>query len=425
MASNLRFPRRITTVHIVGTILFLFFTISLFLSFLPTDGTSSYYASTSEMLKSLYSYSSLEKSSSDNSVRTIPHFHAESFATSPKLCPLHTLELRPIADRGRNLKVIDAIILDSSGNVDDLLEMRIEETKLSVDKYFIVEFNTTRDGRRKRDLMEPKKNDRFAAYRKKIEYRFFPSELTDEFPEQEILDQRQRILDRFIHSHIHELKPDLTLIVLTSTIEQIISRSTIQLLRNCKFPSPGPHKGWLEFTRRYIYSFEFSLPISASITPTAYVRLWKGGSSVLPAQPDEKGRTQWLLQDVGWQCEHCYKKVEDYMLAAPSPSLHGHDHDHSHDHGDEEKEKEKDPSGFNWKQFKSSPAGPATKEDVQKSLCEPGIIDGIANSHKLEGVRRISYGTFLPRVLLDRWTQFRYLLPGGCVRESPEGDEKT
>ena len=81
-----------------------------------------------------------------------------------QICKLHGWTKRA---EGRDVKVLDAVLMSSEL---DLLEIRMNELDSVVDRFFIIESNTTFTGLPKETYYANNK-ERFSKFSKKISYR--------------------------------------------------------------------------------------------------------------------------------------------------------------------------------------------------------------------------------------------------------------
>ena len=175
---------------------------------------------------------------------------------------------------------------------------------------------------------EERFTDRFTWFSQKIVYKAVPAPaLTSLFsPTPEAWEARLRAeLNDLIRIRAYNTmrKP----LVLFSTAEEIPSGPTIQLLKECEFPSPM-HLQLKEF----MYSFEW--PIVAAKggwSWRAQVHAWDEEmeeGSVIESIDGEESKTQLvkrlsgftldmvsdrMLADAGWHCINCFKKPKDLL----------------------------------------------------------------------------------------------------------------
>jgi len=94
----------------------------------------------------------------------IPHYYAEGIDMGAHMCKLHGWTQRGTAS---STKVLDAVLMSSEL---DLLEIRMNELDPVVDRFFIVESNTTFTGLPKKTYFADNK-DRFSKFEDKIVYK--------------------------------------------------------------------------------------------------------------------------------------------------------------------------------------------------------------------------------------------------------------
>jgi len=154
----------------------------------------------------------------------------------------------------------------------DLLLVRLSELDPVVDKFFILDSDTTFTGHSK-PLILPSalKTPPFAKYLDKIIYQTFeghalqPGE--DPFHQE---GQMRMQMTTILKSHFPSWDEELPPVMVFSDLDEIPSRKTVNLLKQCEFESPL-HLGM----RSYLYSFEWEEGGEMeSWRPQAWV--WKG-----------------------------------------------------------------------------------------------------------------------------------------------------
>ncbi|KAL0581326.1 hypothetical protein V5O48_000702 [Marasmius crinis-equi] len=289
---------------------------------------------------------------------TIPHYWAEGLKEDAHTCSLHGWNER---GKGRTIKVLDAVLMSSEL---DLLEIRLNELSSVVDRFFIVESNTTFTGLPKEKYYE-KNKDRFAKFAHKISYRSLDG-LSNPDPWKNEAATRDTMTS-FIRSHITEFPPNTDSLVIMSDVDEIPSSHTIRLLKHCDF-GQSIH---LQM-RNYIYSFEWMLGLDSW---RASVHLWNMGTYYRHSKSTEN-----QLADAGWHCSFCFNTIREYIVKM---------------------------TGYSHHDRIGGRAELLDPKRIQQTICEGKNIFGM-----------------LPEAytyVLDNSDRFKFLLPGGCMRES--GDE--
>ncbi|KAI9360808.1 glycosyltransferase family 17-domain-containing protein [Zopfochytrium polystomum] len=311
----------------------------------------------------------------------IPHYYAEDTPLAT-LCPLHGWV--PL-DKPR--QVYDAILF---ANELDILEIRMIELLPVVTKFLIVESNTTFTGLPK-PLVFAENQKRFAFAADKIEYIMFPGRTLRPGEQPFDLEKRQRI-EMSIHLRDMLYKGILKIgdIMIMSDVDEIPSRQAINLARGCEGVPPVLHLGM----RNFLYSFDFLLDMDH----------WRAKVSRVTDRPDtflythsRKGDV--LLADAGWHCSFCFPRIQDFVFKMTGYS-----------HADRVVNRELlDP------------------KRIQRVICEGSDIFGMMpEAHRYRDLIA-KWGPAKPRnsmVQVPRHVvrgasegRFKYLLPGGCMRE--------
>ncbi|KAE9403729.1 glycosyltransferase family 17 protein [Gymnopus androsaceus JB14] len=186
----------------------------------------------------------------DGPSNIITHYFADGMVADENMCKLHYWQ-----PRNKNVKVVDAILVS---NELDLLEIRLNELDPVVDRFFLIESNATFTGLPKETYFRNNR-DRFEKFAKKISYRFLPG--PSEYNEAKAFDferDTRVAMNTFLRSHITEFPPDTKTLVLMSDLDEIPFAHSIVLLKGCDF-GDAIH---LQM-RNYLYSFEWMLGLSS------------------------------------------------------------------------------------------------------------------------------------------------------------------
>ncbi|KAH8828197.1 glycosyltransferase family 17 protein [Flagelloscypha sp. PMI_526] len=190
----------------------------------------------------------------------LPHYYAEGMEFDKNACELHGWKARE--DRG-DVKVIDAVLVSSEL---DLLELRINELNSVVDRFFILESNATFTGLRNL-FISPNPVNASRSFRNKIEYYYLPAPpLQDGESAWQREAKTRDLMTKSIRSHIHEFTPSTKPMVIMSDVDEIPSWHTIELLKACDF-GDSIH---LQM-KNYLYSFEWFLGMTSWRAACGYV----------------------------------------------------------------------------------------------------------------------------------------------------------
>ncbi|TBU33403.1 glycosyltransferase family 17 protein [Dichomitus squalens] len=313
---------------------------------------------------------------------TLPHYYAEGVAFDDHLCALHGWAPR---DENELPEVWDAVLFSSEL---DLLEIRLHELDPVVSKFFVVEADRTFTGIPK-NLTFAEHAERFAPFAHKIVHSVFHARTLNpgESPFVNEGDQR-RHMDALLREHAHEERERLKVspLVLFSDVDEIPYAHTMKLLRRCEAPNPIHLQ-----MREYLYSFE-----------------WPAGEGSWRAQVHQLGSPRsgynhgqvadWKLADSGWHCSFCFRYLHEF-----ADKMTGYSH----------ADRVTDKSLLDPKR-------------IQQTICEGKDIFGmLPEAYKWKDLLALmdkdAYSqpsaVHVPRYLIEQSEKFKFLLPGGCIRE--------
>ncbi|KAF9456945.1 glycosyltransferase family 17 protein [Collybia nuda] len=309
----------------------------------------------------------------------IPHYYAEGMKIDLHACQLHQWKEREGKDR---VKVLDAVLMSSEL---DLLEIRMNELDSVVDKFFIIESNTTFTGLSK-DTYFANNRKRFATFEEKIIYTFLPGYPLR--PGQSAWDVEAFTRDsmtEMLRSHIRDFPSDTKTIVLMSDIDEIPASHTIALLKACDFGTSIHLQ-----LRNFLYSFEWFLDLSSW---RASVHLWRPNTIYRHSQTGDR-----LLADSGWHCSYCFRTIPEYIVKM---------------------------KGFSHSDRIGGRAKLLEPKRIQETICRgKDIFDMLPEAYSYldllsqMSLEPLTSAVGLPRFLVENAEKFRFLLPGGCRRES-------
>ncbi|GAA6063288.1 hypothetical protein JCM10212_004670 [Sporobolomyces blumeae] len=323
----------------------------------------------------------------------IAHYRADGLDKG-ELCRLHGW---PVHD---NRTVWDATIFSTEL---DLLLVRLHELSPVVDRFFVLDSDTTFTGNPKPLLLANalESDPAFAPFVDKIVHRTFNGHPLDEGEHPFHQEAEMRFeMTKLLRSHLErEVNRDVEPPVMVfSDLDEIPSRATVELLKTCGFESPL-HLGM----RSFLYSFEWE--------EGGEVESWRAQSWVWRERgngPDEYYRhgkvTERVLVDSGWHCSWCFRTLGEFVTKAKGYS-----------HVD---------------RLGSRPTALLRPERIQHTICHGLDMFGMLPEawsysdffRKLKLVPSSS-AVNLPSYVVRNANRFRYLLPGkgNCIREdSPD-----
>ncbi|KAJ3879024.1 glycosyltransferase family 17 protein [Lentinula edodes] len=322
----------------------------------------------------------------DGPSNIVPHYFADGMVADENMCKLHNWKLR---DNIKNTKVLDAILMSSEL---DLLEIRLNELDPVVDRFFIIESNSTFTGLPKETYFQNNRQ-RFEKFAKKISYRFLPGPSEhDETKAWDVERDTRVAMNTFLRSHITEFPPDTQTLVMMSDLDEIPFAHSVMLLKGCDF-GESIH---LQM-RNYLYSFEWLLGLNSW---RASLQVWNPKSYYRHSKSSEN-----VLADSGWHCSFCFRDLSEFVQ-----KMRGYSH--------------------------SDRLGGRTEylevERIQQTICRGKDLFGMlpeAYSYtdllSQMSLTPMTSGIGLPQFVLLNPDKFRFLLPGGCMRETPTALEGT
>ncbi|OMO81161.1 Glycosyl transferase, family 17 [Corchorus capsularis] len=305
--------------------------------------------------------------------RKFPHYYAENVSVQ-HLCQLHGWSIRPYPRR-----IFDAVIFS---NELDLLDIRWHELNPYVTKFVILESKTTFTGIPK-PLFFTSNRTRFSFADDKIVHDVFPGKIASPGSHEDpfVLESLQRGAMNRLLQKAGISNGDL---LIMSDTDEIPSPNTLKLLQWCDGIPPIMH---LEL-RHYLYSFEFPVDYSS----------WR--ASVHIYSPSTRYRhsrqTDLIFSEAGWHCSFCFRSIEEFVLKMTGYS-----------HADRVRR-----SDF------------LNHDRIQKIICKgDDLFDMLPEEYtfhdlisKMGSIPRSTSAVHVPAYLLENADRFRFLLPGGCVR---------
>ncbi|KAJ6641579.1 Beta-1,4-mannosyl-glycoprotein 4-beta-N-acetylglucosaminyltransferase [Pseudolycoriella hygida] len=313
----------------------------------------------------------------------IPHFQSDTIPYD-ELCELHGWKKRDSSGSDRNLtRVIDAVIFSVEL---DILEIRIRELWDVVDIFLVMEADRTFTGVQKPLILEENIH-RFEFAKDKLHHKVLRNTLKKN-PKNNF--ENEVIMRREMSNAIRFLKPKYGDLIIVGDVDEIPFKKTIELLKNCVGYSRELHLRM----RNYVYSFEFYIDTTNwkphVDTYSSYFRYHHG-------KPTESTVSNYQLADAGWHCSYCFRYLSDFVFKMTSFS-----------HSD-----------------RVTGQHLLDKNNIQRKICDgSNIFDMYEEAYTFKDL----IGTFgklprklstigIPAAVMDQHRFFKFLLPGGCVRE--------
>ncbi|KAI8375506.1 glycosyl transferase [Blakeslea trispora] len=365
IVSNRHFRLRNRTIHIIVMLIVL---LSCFVCLILLQPT---------LLTDIGYYTRPIWDKNPNKFKFVPHYYSEDVPLED-LCELHGWKLKNETEMAK-AKVYDAIIFSVEL---DLLEIRIRELWDVVDTFVILESDTTFTGEPK-DFTFDKYKEQFAFAASKIHHTMIQQTKLPpgESPFYNEIQMRRAMNQALVDAGVKE--GDL---IVMSDVDELIRGKSLLLLKSCE---GVPDKMHLQL-RNFIYSFEFPLDMSS----------WRAHIVKFNATETFYGHGQisdYLLADAGWHCSFCFRTLEEFQFKMKSYS-----------HSDRIRHE-----------------GMLALDRIQQIICDGrDIFDMPPESYtykdmisKLGAVEPVKSGVGLPAPLLKSSRRYRFLLPGGCIRE--------
>ncbi|XP_071701612.1 uncharacterized protein [Rutidosis leptorrhynchoides] len=304
---------------------------------------------------------------------TIPHYYHENVSMT-SLCELHGWVVR---DYPR--KVYDAVLFN---NEIDMLNIRWKELYPYITQFVLLETNSTftsipkphyfKINKKRFDFVEPRLTYGTIGGRfKKGENPFY-----EEAYQRVALDHLLRIAG---------IEDDDLLIM--SDVDEIPSAHTIDLLRWCDGPPQIVHLN----LNNYLYSYEFNVDHSSW---RASVHQYQKGKT----RYVHYRQTDYLLADSGWHCSFCFRKISDFVFKMKAYS-----------HTDRVR-------FSHYLDLKRIQNVICKGDDLYDMLPEEYTFKDIIS--KMGPISHSYSAVHLPSYLLNHADEYKYLLPGNCLREA-------
>ncbi|XP_057767074.1 uncharacterized protein LOC130987537 [Salvia miltiorrhiza] len=304
---------------------------------------------------------------------TLTHYYHENVSMET-LCRLHGWGIRDFPRR-----VYDAVLFS---NEVDMLKIRWKEMYPYISQFVLLEANSTFTALPK-PLNFALNRDKFKFVEPRLTYgtiggRFKKGEnpFIEEAYQRLALDQLLRIAG---------IEDDDLLVM--SDVDEIPSQHTINLLRWCDDIPPVLH---LQL-KNYLYSFEFLYDLRSW---RASVHRYQRGKT----RYAHYRQTDYLLADSGWHCSFCFRYVSDFIFKMKAYS-----------HTDR----------VRFSHYLSP-------KRIQELICKGAdLYDMLPEEYtfrdiigKMGPIPHSHSAVHLPSYLLENADEYKYLLPGNCIRES-------
>uniref|UniRef100_A0A803QAQ9 Beta-1,4-mannosyl-glycoprotein 4-beta-N-acetylglucosaminyltransferase n=1 Tax=Cannabis sativa TaxID=3483 RepID=A0A803QAQ9_CANSA len=305
----------------------------------------------------------------------VPHYYAENVSMD-HLCRLHGWSLL-----SQPRRIFDGIIFS---NELDLLEIRWRELYPYVSKFVILESNVTFTGKRKPPFFALN-HDRFSFAEDKIVHDVLPGEMGNQGSSHKdpfLLERRQRTAMDFL-VRISGISYGDVLIM--SDADEIPSPHTLKLLQWCDGVPPVLH---LEL-KNYMYSFEFPVDHNS----------WRASAHIYGPQTRYRHsrQTDYIFSDAGWHCSFCFRLIQEIVFKMTAYS-----------HADRVTHKD----FLNFSRIQKFICG---GNDLFDMLPEEYSFKELIK--KMGPIPRSASAVHLPSYLIQNADKFKFLLPGGCLRE--------
>ncbi|XP_057967398.1 uncharacterized protein LOC131157344 [Malania oleifera] len=304
----------------------------------------------------------------------LPHYYAENVSMD-HLCRLHGWSLR-----SKPRRIFDGIIFN---NELDMLEIRWRELYPYVSKFVILESKTTFTGIPK-PLFFSSKRDQFAFAEGKIVHGVFSGRVATHGSRRDpfVLEAEQRGTMNGLLRRAGISSGDL---LIMSDTDEIPSPHTLKLLQWCDGFPPVMH---LEL-RHYMYSFEFPVDYSSWRATT---HIYNPGTRYRHSRQSDI-----ILSDAGWHCSFCFRHIKEFVFKMTAYS-----------HADR----------VRWKHF-------LNHSRIQRIICRgDDLFDMLPEEYtfqdlikKMGSIPHSASAVHLPASLIEHADKYKFLLPGGCLRE--------
>ncbi|CEH13551.1 glycosyltransferase family 17 protein [Ceraceosorus bombacis] len=309
----------------------------------------------------------------------IPHLQADGVAADDAAaCARHGW-----VTREHDVKLVDAFLISTEV---ELLEARLRELEDVVDKFVIVESDYTLMGQPK-NMTFQQNWPRWSKWSSKIVYQAYKGRAMNAGDGPFTLVNEMRL---GVSNLLRGMSLSAADLVLMSDIDEIPSRSALQLLKACQAPSPIHLQ-----LRPYTYSFEWE---AGEASWRASLHQWGASGNFY----GHGKRSDVMLADAGWHCSWCFATLEEFVQKMKGAS-----------HADRLYHR------LHWQQYLSH-------ERIQSKICKgEDLFDMLPETYSWSeliehwrGSTRTPSAVGLPRAVIQDAEKFKFLLPGGCKRQA-------
>ncbi|CAL5421267.1 unnamed protein product [Camellia sinensis] len=303
----------------------------------------------------------------------MPHYYHENVSME-NLCKLHGWGIREYPRR-----VYDAVLFSTEL---EILTIRWKELYPYVTGFVLLESNSTFTGLSK-PLFFENNRDQFKFVEPRLTYGKIPGRFRKgENPFVEEAYQRLA-LDHLLK--LAGIQDDDLLIM--SDVDEIPSQHTIDLLRWCDDVPPILHLR----LKNYLYSFEFFMDNSSW---RASVHRYQSGKT----RYAHYRQSDIVLADSGWHCSFCFRRINEFIFKMKAYS-----------HVDR----------VRFSHY-------LNPKRIQKVICKGAdLFDMLPEEYtfkeiigKMGPIPHSYSAVHLPAYLLENADDYKFLLPGNCLRES-------
>ena len=333
----------------------------------------------------------------------LPHYRTYGLSIEQR-CALHAwtpfLDSQGEGSARRGRRVIDAFLFNTE---DDLLELRIRELQDVVDIFLIGEPDHTFTGIQKRHMRLPQLlagRLAFAAHKiigDRLSLQTTGEDLltgvnlnSDETSNFAREASARSQMTGLLHSARVGLQEDD--LVVMSDLDEIPSAEALSLLRDCWGYGDAIH---LQL-RNYLYSFEFPVPDGAGMLRPKVLRYTATPEGPSMLYTHFQRSSDFALAGAGWHCSWCFRNISEFQHKMQAYS-----------HVDRT-------TSYNLR-----------ADIIQDRICNGESVEGmypeaysfralVAAAFPLE---RSADMLQVPLPLVQDPQKFRFLLPGGCLRD--------
>ncbi|KAL5977362.1 hypothetical protein ACLOJK_021708 [Asimina triloba] len=299
----------------------------------------------------------------------IPHYYAVNVSMD-HLCHLHGWSLR-----AQPRRVFDAVLFS---NELDILEIRWRELAPYIHRFILLESNTTFTGIPKPLFFAENRRQFEFVGDKVIHDTVSLSKQSNPFTQ----EGRHR---KAVNALLRRAGLSIGDVLIMADTDEVPSPNTVRLLQWCDGLPPVMH---LEL-KHYLYSFEFPVDFSS----------WRATAHIVGPMTNYRHSRQSnvLFADAGWHCSFCFRQLNEFVFKMTAYS-----------HADRVKS-----------------LALLSYSRIQRIICQgDDLFDMLPEEYtfqemlyKMRRVPKSASAVHLPTFLIQNAERFRFLLPGGCLRD--------